>query len=56
MCHFWNINISLNMKITYISNLFKDETLHDEGIFLKFLKNGQKKFPTHVEKIKRFKN
>ena len=55
MCHFWNIS-SLNIKIKYISNLFKDETLHDEGKILDLLKNGQKKFPTHVEKRKRFKN
>jgi hypothetical protein len=29
----------------------KDGTLHHEGKFLVFLKKGQKKFPTHEEKI-----
>jgi hypothetical protein len=31
-------------------------TLHNVGSFFKFRKKGQKNGPTHVEKIKRFKN
>jgi len=57
MYHFWNTKtflsrLKLNIFLTYL----KTKTLHDEGGFLEFSKNGPKKFPTHEEKKKRFEN
>ena len=57
MYHFWNTKIFFKqVKIYLILTYLKTKTLHDEGNFLKFRKNGQKKFPTHEEKKKRFEN
>ena len=50
----------LRNKYNILNNIFifllKDGILHNEGKFLNFWKNGPKKFPTRVEKKKRFKN
>jgi hypothetical protein len=47
---------SLSCIEIYYFNQLKEGILHNEGKFVFFLKNGQKKFPTYVEKYINFKN